>query len=90
MSKGQFGARDLHKHLWKMPIPEHDARQHAARRQSPRPARRRQSGAARELADLRENRGTVTVTIARRELRKWLQTSLEGQAVEAAVAELLP
>ena len=21
MSKGQFGARDLHKHLWKLPIP---------------------------------------------------------------------
>ena len=25
MSKGQFGARDLHKHLWKLPIPEFDA-----------------------------------------------------------------
>ena len=24
MSKGQFGARDLHKHLWKLPIPEFD------------------------------------------------------------------
>ena len=24
MSKGQFGARDLHKHLWKLPIPEYD------------------------------------------------------------------
>ena len=24
MSKGQFGARDVHKHLWKIPIPEFD------------------------------------------------------------------
>ena len=24
MSKGQFGPRDLHKHLWKLPIPEFD------------------------------------------------------------------
>ena len=24
MPKGQFGARDLHKHLWKLPIPEFD------------------------------------------------------------------
>ena len=24
MSKGQFGARDLHKHLWKLPIPQYD------------------------------------------------------------------
>ena len=25
MPKGQFGARHLHKHLWKLPIPEYDA-----------------------------------------------------------------
>ena len=25
MNKGQFDARDLHKHLWKLPIPEYDA-----------------------------------------------------------------
>ena len=89
MSKGQFGARDLHKHLWKIPIPEHDADSmlHAEVSEAGKAAA---VGAARELADLRENRGTVTVTIARRELRKWLQTSLEGQAVEAAVAKLLP
>ena len=24
MSKGQFGARDMHKHLWRLPIPEFD------------------------------------------------------------------
>ena len=30
MSKGQFGARNLHKQLWKLPIPEFDAGQPAA------------------------------------------------------------
>ena len=25
MAKGQFGARDLQKQLWKLPIPEYDA-----------------------------------------------------------------
>ena len=45
--------------------------------------------AAKQLAQLREDRDRVTVTIARRELRKWLRTSPEGQAVEMAVSELL-
>ena len=34
-------------------------------------------------------RDRVTVTIARRELRKWLRASPEGQAVEDAVGRLL-
>ena len=32
MPKGQFGARDLHKHLWKLPIPEFDSSNPTARR----------------------------------------------------------
>ena len=46
-------------------------------------------GAAERLAALREERDRVTVTIARRELRKWLRASPEGAAVEAAVGRLL-
>ena len=41
------------------------------------------------LANLRQDRGEVTVTIARREIRKWLRKSKEGEAVEKAVGELL-
>lgn len=37
----------------------------------------------------RGNHSKVTVTIARRELRKWLRESREGRAVEEAVTELL-
>ena len=88
MSKGQFGARDLHKHLWKLPIPEFDPEDslHTAVSKAGEAAT---LAAAEQLAQLREERDRVTVTIARRELRKWLRTSSEGQTVEMAVSELL-
>lgn len=81
--------KDLHKHVWKLPIQEYDADDllHEAVSEAGRTAA---EGAARVLAELRENRSRVTVIIARRELRKWLKTSQEGQAVEAAVEKLLP
>ena len=80
--------RDLHKHLWKLPIPEFDPADplHAAIADAGQAAA---TGAAQQLADLRANRSRLTVTIARRELRKWLRTSKEGQTIEAVVGELL-
>ena len=74
MPKGQFGARHLHKHLWKLPIPEFDPANaaHVALADAGEAAA---AGAARELARLRADRERVTVTIARRELRKWLRSS---------------
>ena len=88
MPKGQFGARHLEKHLWKLPIPEFDPEKplHAAVSEAGRVAA---AGAAERLAQLRQDRGEVTVTIARREIRKWLRESKEGKAVEEAVGELL-
>ena len=88
MSKGQFGARDLHKQLWKLPIPEFDAGTplHLAVSEAGEAAA---AGAADQLERLRQERDRVTVTIARRELRKWLRESDEGQAVEDVVGRLL-
>ena len=88
MSKGQFGARDLQKQLWKLPIPEFDPEDslHAVVSEAGRVAA---EGAAERLARLRQDRGEVTVTIARREVRKWLRESTDGKAVEEAVEELL-
>ena len=88
MSKGQFGARDLHKHLWKLHIPEFDPGDplHNALSRAGWVAA---EGAARELAALRQTRPKLSVTIARRELRKWLRVSEEGKAVEEAVQRLL-
>ena len=88
MSKGQFGARDLQKQLWKLPIPGFDPEDslHAVVSEAGRVAA---EGAAERLARLRQDRGEVTVTIARREIRKWLRESTEGKAVEEAVEKLL-
>ena len=88
MPTGQFGARHLHKHLWKLPIPEFDPGDplHAEVSAAGEAAA---EGAARQLARLREERDRVTVTIARRELRKWLRASPEGKSVEDAVGRLL-
>ena len=78
MPKGQFGARHLHKHLWKLPIPEFDAgdvRHQAVAESGVRAA----SAANDRLSQLRREYGErLTVTIARRELRKWLRGSAEG------------
>ena len=89
MPKGQFGARDLHKHLWKLPIPEFDAENplHAEISDAGRAAA---AGAAQRLSELRAQRGDdVTVKIARRELRAWLRTSPQGAAAESSVTRLL-
>ena len=88
MAKGQFGARHLQKHLWKLPIPEFDPANdlHVEVSQAGRAAA---DGAAQRLAQLRQERDRVTVTIARRELRQWLRESPQGKAVENAVGRLL-
>ena len=80
--------RDLHKHLWKLSIPEYDAADptHAVVADAGRQAA---VGVERELEKLREARPGYTVTIARREIRKWLRESAEGQRVEEVVGVLL-
>ena len=88
MAKGQFGARHLHKHLWKLPIPEFDANDslHVSISDAGRKA---SEGAAARLSELYEERDRVTVTIARRELRSWLRGSDAGREVEGLVGRLL-
>ena len=88
MPKGQFGARHLHKHLWKLPIREFDPANplHAEVSDAGKAAAK---GAARQLAALQAERDRVTVKIARRELRKWLRSSPQGQTVEHDVTRLL-
>ena len=89
MSKGQFGARDLHKHLWKLPIPKYDpgTQLHVEISQAGASAA---TGAGVQLVALQSARGeSLTSTITRRELRKWLRNSGEGKAVECTVIRLL-
>ncbi len=89
MNKGQFGARDLHKHLWKLPIPEFDAGNvlHASLAVA---GERVAAGVAERLAELRDQRGDrLTVTIARRELREWLRSSLDWAVIELLMHRLI-
>ena len=89
MNKGQFGARDLQKHLWKLPIPEFDGSNfdHQAVAEAGAWAA---EGAAARLGELRAARGYgVGVAIARRELRGWLRAGAAGKAVEGVVERLL-
>ena len=88
MTKGQYGARDLQKHLWKLPIPSFDPA-NTLHVEIAAAGAAAEAGVAKELASLRSARGDVSVGIARRELRNWLRSSPEGAAVEAAVGKLL-
>ena len=89
MAKGQFGARDLHKHLWKLSIPEYDGAK-TLHQNIATAGQAAASGAAQQLKVLRQERGaTVSTTIARRELRGWLAQSDEGKQVEKLVKQLL-
>ena len=88
MPKGQFGARHVQTHLWRLPIPEFDGGDslHVAISDAGRQAT---DGVERELVNLRQRYPKLTVTIARREIRKWLRESAQGQQVEKVVGKLL-
>ena len=89
MPKGQFGARHVQKHLWKLPIPLYDEGV-SLHRDISAAGEAAADGVQVVLAQLREERGEkLTVTIARREIRKWLRESKEGAQVENLVARLL-
>ncbi len=92
MSKGQFGARHVQKHLWRLPIPGFDASD-ALHVEIAEAGRAAAAGAQRiwsELSAERQAQGkSVSVTVARREIRQWLEVSEEGQRVEGLVGRLL-
>ena len=87
MPKGQFGARDLHKHLWKLPIPEYDPNEQSHADLSGL-GRRAAAEAEKIIAGL----GTppLSVTKARSTLRhEWQPNSPTAQQIETAVQQLL-
>ncbi len=87
MPRGQFGARDLHKHLWKLPIPEYDPKDTDHINLS-RLGRR----ATVEAQTIITNLGSPppSVTKARSILRhQWQPNSPVAQQIETAVQQLL-
>ena len=89
MNKGRYGARDLHKQLWKLPIPEYDHGVPLHREIAERGEAAAKS-VAEQLSEWRSELGEkLTVKKARSELRKWLRNSAEGYQVEDTVLALL-
>lgn len=92
MPKGQFGARHVQKHLWRLPIPEYDD-DNPLHRDIVAAAVEATAGATALLQEVQATRAaqgkSTTATIARREIRNWLAQSAEGQQVERLVAQLL-
>lgn len=93
--------RSLHKHLWRLPIPQYDPANPSHRTLAEAGARAA-TGAQQRLGEVRASRATpasatagrrnqrpLTVTIARRELRAHLRQSPAGQGVEDTVQSLL-
>ncbi len=92
MPKGQFGARHVQKHLWRLPIPEFDSDEslHLEIAEAGADAAVGAESVWREIEAERRAAGkSVSVTIARREIRAWLAESAEGKRVEALVERLL-
>ena len=92
MPKGQFGARHVFKHLWRLPIPEYDDTNplHVELAEAGEAAAIGAKALWDEVRVEREGKGQSTsVTVARREIRKWLSESAEGRRVEGLVGRLL-
>ena len=92
MPKGQFGARHVHKHLWRLPIPGFDDSDslHVELAEAGEAAAIGAKALWDEVRVEREAKGQSTsVTVARREIRKRLSESAEGQRVEELVSRLL-
>ncbi len=88
MPKGQFGARHLHKHLWKLPIPAFDPA-NADHIEVSEAGAAAEKAAERELKTIIADNEQTTVTAIRKEIRSWLDTSPAGNSVEGAVENLL-
>ena len=92
MPKGAYGARHVHKHPWRLPIPEFDGGDdlHAELAGLGKTLR---SQAALEWADVKTRQEVagkvVSVKVARRELRAWLDRSADAERVERLVERLL-
>ena len=87
MPKGQFGARDLHKHLWKLPFPAYDPND-ASHIDLSRLGQRSMIEAEAIIAPMRSP--TLTRDKARSTLRhEWQPNSPTAQAIETAVQQLL-
>ncbi|MDE2935685.1 MAG: N-6 DNA methylase [Chloroflexota bacterium] len=89
VTPSRFGkVRNLHKHLWRLPIPTFDEgiELHAEIARIARVAESEASGVMDQLIKTRPNAG---VSVIRRQIREWQSDSSTGKSIEALVAQLL-
>ncbi|WP_419925854.1 hypothetical protein [Candidatus Poriferisocius sp.] len=91
MPKGQFGARDLMRHLWKLPIPAYD-QENTLHHELAEAGKRAADQAAKVWQARKKERqeaGKATSSrAARDDIRKWLSESEIGAEIETKVASL--
>ncbi len=93
MPKGQFGARHVQKHIWRLPIPSFNPndRVHLELAQAGREAASGATALWQEVRVEREQQGRSTSSrIARAAINEWLDQSPQGQRVETLVRRILP
>ena len=92
MTKGLYGARDFHKHGWKLPIPRYDANDplHVPLSELGATAEHECKALIAQSDIMAKPAGDAQSREARKLLRhEWQPISVTAQAIEAAVAELL-
>ena len=92
MPKGQFGARHVQKHLWRLPIPGFDE-SIEVHKEIALAGKVAAEGAVaaweQSKAERAKNNKSTGWRAARTDIREWLLVSDEGRRVEELVAELL-
>ena len=92
MSQGQYGARDLHKHLWKLPIEVYNS-DNPIHRALAKAGSIAADQAAEVLVEEKRVRAAagkeMTVGVARKTIRAWFKNSEVGRAIETHVEALL-
>ena len=92
MTRGLYGARDFHKHGWKLPIPRYDANEplHVRLSELGKTAEQECAALVANSAIPNQPAGDTQSRAARKMLRhEWQPNSEVAQDIEAAVAELL-
>ena len=92
MSRGLYGARNFHKHSWKLPIPRYDASDplHVRLSELGKAAEHECAGIIANSDIMYKPAGDAQARAARKMLRhEWQPNSEAAQDIEAAVAELL-
>ena len=88
MSQGLMGARDVHKHVWNLPIPSYDDK-NPSHRNIAKLASKTMEKVQKELDRIGKRNAKFTLSRARTEARKIVSTCRPGRELEKEVTKLL-